>query len=307
VLPPAWTAPPVSSKYQVVNLVAPPSPPPAPKPLHFRMPPKQVIETPPKLPPIQVPRLEARRMVPPPVPLRRLVMPKPVVAPRLPVVQPPRPLPKVHLGVLSNGSSAKPTVHLPAAKVQTGGFGSPAGITGQNLGGSKGNVPRLGSFDLPSGPGSGNGTGGAQGVRGVIASAGFGNGVAIARTADSDAPARGVVQPSGFGNAVAGKAGRRSNLAEAKPNFQPAVILSKPDPVYPAEARRLHIEGEVLLDVIFQADGRVRVVRVVRGLGHGLDQSAVQAAEHIVFRPARRAGRPVDSEAIARLVFRLAY
>ncbi len=308
VLPPAWPEPPSESTYQVVNLVAPPlEPPPAPKPVHLRVPPMRPLATAPKLPPIRVPRLEARRVVPPRVHLRPLAMPKPTVTPRLAVVQPPRPMPRVHLGMLSSGSSAKPTVRLPAAKVQTGGFGSPAGITGQNLGGSKGNVPRLGSFGLPSGPGYGNGTGGAKGVRGVVASAGFGNGVAIPRGMDSDAPGQGVVQQSGFGNAIAGAPDRRSNLAQARPSFQPAVILSKPDPVYPSEARRLRIEGVVLLDVIFQADGRARVVRVVRGLGHGLDQSAVQAAEHIVFRPARRQGRPVNSEAIARIVFRLAY
>jgi outer membrane biosynthesis protein TonB len=45
---------------------------------------------------------------------------------------------------------------------------------------------------------------------------------------------------------------------------------------------------------------------VVRGLGHGLDESAARAAARIRFRPARRAGRPVDVRTIVRIVFRLA-
>ncbi len=304
VLPPAWPEPPVTAKYQVVNLTVPAFPPPVRKPVPLHVARRVVRYTPPKPPMIRVPRLEAHRITPPRPLLRPLAMPKPVVTPHLAMVQPPRPQPRVHLGVLSSGSTAKPTTHLPRAKVQTGGFGNAQGITGQNLGGSKGNVPRLGEFDLPEGPGRGNGTGGARGARAVVASAGFGSGMAIPPTADES---RGVVESSGFGNAVAGVPARASKRAAPPPDFEPAVILSKPDPVYPAEARRLRIEGVVVLDVIFQANGRVRVVRVVRGLGHGLDRSAVQAAEHIRFRPARRDGRPVDSEAIAKIVFRLAY
>jgi TonB family protein len=306
VLPPAWPEPPVRSHYRVVNLLAPPPEPPlAVKPVITRVSRKRVRVETLKLPPVRVPRVEARRFILPPRVSQHLSMPKPVVTPQLAMVTPPRPLPRVHLGVLRNVSMAKPTVHLPAGKVQTGGFGSPEGITGQNLGGSKGNVVRFGAFNLPPGSGYGNGTGGEAGKRGVVASAGFGNGIVSARAGDT--PAGGMVQSSGFGNAVAGAPTRRARLRKAKPDFEPAVILSKPNPIYPEDARRLHIEGNVLLDVVFQANGRVRVLRVVRGLGHGLDQAAINAAQHIVFKPARRDGQPVDSEAIARIVFRLAY
>ena len=86
----------------------------------------------------------------------------------------------------------------------------------------------------------------------------------------------------------------------------PAEILSKPTPAYTEEARRLRVEGEVLLEVVLEASGRVHVVRVVRGLGHGLDESAVRAAEQISFKPALRDGQPSDSTAVLHIIFQLA-
>jgi TonB family protein len=84
-------------------------------------------------------------------------------------------------------------------------------------------------------------------------------------------------------------------------------ILFKPHPVYTAEARGLQIEGEVLLEIQFAASGELRIIRVVRGLGHGLDESATDAARHIRFRPALHASVPVDSTAIVHIQFQLAY
>ena len=83
-------------------------------------------------------------------------------------------------------------------------------------------------------------------------------------------------------------------------------ILSKPKPVYTEEARRLRIEGEVVLEVLFRASTQVCVLRVVRGLGHGLDESAARAATGIRFRPASENGRAVDSVATVKIEFQLA-
>jgi TonB family protein len=84
-------------------------------------------------------------------------------------------------------------------------------------------------------------------------------------------------------------------------------ILFKPRPAYSEEARRLKIEGEVLVEVLFAASGEVKVVGVEKGLGHGLDEAAVQAAANIRFKPAKRGGVAVDSTAVARITFQLAY
>ena len=67
------------------------------------------------------------------------------------------------------------------------------------------------------------------------------------------------------------------------------------------KARNQRIEGEVLLEVIFEANGKLRVLRVVRGLGHGLDEAAVHAAEQIRFKPALKDGQPSDSTAVLHI------
>jgi TonB family protein len=86
----------------------------------------------------------------------------------------------------------------------------------------------------------------------------------------------------------------------------PLEILSKPTPAYTDEARSLKIEGDVILEVNFSAAGDIQVLRVVRGLGHGLDEAAARAAQGMRFKPARSAGRPVDFRTTVHIVFRLA-
>lgn len=90
------------------------------------------------------------------------------------------------------------------------------------------------------------------------------------------------------------------------PEFEGLEILEKPQPIYTEEGRRLRIEGTVKLRVVFSAAGEIQVVSVVKGLGHGLDEAAVRAATAIRFRPARRAGRPVDAPAVIQIHFQLA-
>jgi TonB family protein len=86
----------------------------------------------------------------------------------------------------------------------------------------------------------------------------------------------------------------------------PVEIVYKPKPAYTPKARSLRIEGEVLLDVVFLANGSLRVVHVASGLGHGLDETAMQAAQHIRFRPATQDGQACDSNATVHIVFQLA-
>ena len=88
--------------------------------------------------------------------------------------------------------------------------------------------------------------------------------------------------------------------------FEGIEILEKPRPLYTDEARRLRVEGTVRLRVVFSASGRLRVVAVVKGLGHGLDEAAAEAAEAIRFRPARRDGHSVDAPAVIEIQFQIA-
>lgn len=86
----------------------------------------------------------------------------------------------------------------------------------------------------------------------------------------------------------------------------PVEILSKPTPEYTDEARALKIEGEVALEVEFAATGEIRVLKVVRSLGHGLDERAARAVQGMRFKPAQRHGQPVDVRTTVNIVFRLA-
>jgi|SRR5580700_2308567 TonB family protein len=211
----------------------------------------------------------------------------------------------VKTNVFSTGSSAAPTIARAPSQVQTGGFGDPNGIPAKANQGKAVNIAASGSFDLPTGPGYGNGTGGSRGVPGVVASSGFGNGTAIGNS--SVHPSKGTVQAAGFADAdVPAAPTVRSRPAEAAVRAVPAEILSKPTPVYTQEARSLRIEGEVLLEVVLEASGGLHVVRVVHGLGHGLDDNAVKAAEQIHFKPAMRDGQPTDSTVVLHIIFQLA-
>jgi len=82
-------------------------------------------------------------------------------------------------------------------------------------------------------------------------------------------------------------------LAEAKgyrppiPNQWAMVLFQKP-PQSTEEAVRKNITGGMALAVELRADGTVGSVRVAQGLGHGLDERAIQAAQKMIFLPAVR-------------------
>lgn len=300
------TAPPVRKQFEHVELTAP-----APARVAKQQPkivPAIVKPAPKQISPVAValPRIS----IPPPpaipkqeVAVRPVPQPPAVVLSRFDPKEKPAEPRRVDRAVQTNvfGSSATATLpKMAPSKVQTGGFGDPNGVAVAANGKGKANIAAVGSFDLPSGPGYGNGTGGSRGVQGVIASTGFGNGVA--------APARPAtpqvrVQATKF-DAVAAEP-KKAAAQPQKAAALPVAIQEKPTPVYTAEARRLHVEGEVLLQVMFTASGQVHVLRVVNGLGHGLDEAAIRAAERIRFAPALREGRPVDSTATLHILFQL--
>src|SRR5208337_163268 len=294
--------------YHFVSLVSTPPPvPQAPAPVkHFPAPVPKITE------PV-TPRPEAMRvpaeLVRPKKPVPEDQAPKVTLAASkelLPEVKPAIPRQPVKTNVFSTGSSATPTMAAAPQNVQTGGFGDPNGVPASENHGRPITIAQAGSFDMPSGPGYGNGTGGSHGARGVVASTGFGSGVATGDSSGMVSGARGTVRQGGFGDADVVTAQPKAKSAEPVVKTLPAEITFKPRPVCTDEGRQLKIEGEVLLDVIFSATGQIRIVKVVRGLGHGLDESAVRAAEKIQFKPAMRDGQPADSEAVLHIIFALA-
>ncbi len=292
-----------------------PTPPPPPK---ARAP--KVVKPAPEPPPVepvklnpQQPHIFANLVAPKAVQpkIQKIEAKAPDMSPKLEAVKiettengPKRPRDEVKVGNLGTGSAAPATVNAPVEKVQTGGFGDPNGIAGKGDPRHATNVNRLGSPALPGGEGYGNGTGGKNGIRGTVASTGFGNGTA---TPPKGNDRKGTVVASGFGNAAAAAEPAKKKVSPTGAADTMPQILEKPRPEYTAEGRSMRIEGDVVIDLVFRADGTIQINRVASGLGHGLDDSAVRAAQQIRFKPAKREGEPVDFPARVRIEFRLAY
>ena len=84
------------------------------------------------------------------------------------------------------------------------------------------------------------------------------------------------------------------------------VAIFQPLPLYTEDARKARVEGIVLLQAIIRKDGTVDSFRVIRGLGYGLDESAINTiATKWRFKPGTLSGQPVDVQANIEVSFRL--
>jgi TonB family protein len=303
----------LKNNYYVTEIIPLPAMKPESIPVVKKLPPRKL------LPPVEMARMEAPKLIVPkemraPKPQPQEVEPPKVAlnnfAPAvLKTVGGARPV-LIHTGDFQ-GSSVAPTVNAPINKVQTGGFGDPNGLKPSDNGKPNGKLVAsvAGGFDMPVGPGYGNGSGGAKGIKGTVASADFGNGIATPGKGDGRSGGRGNagVQTAGFGSQEIAQNTPHIAKADLGPPTTAVEITFKPNPVYTNEARSLKLEGEVLLEVMFGANGQLQINRVVRGLGHGLDEAAIAAANKMRFKPAMRSGQPLDSTAIVHVVFQLAY
>ena len=173
------------------------------------------------------------------------------------------------------GDAAAVHVPTPRAVVNTGGFGAANVGRGQPPAARSGQV-QMGVFGSPTGAGENASRFGTE------------HPVAVAE--------------AGFGKARADTSPRH---VESGPSETPVEVLWKPKPRYTQDARAKKLEGDVVLSVIFCASGEVHVVRVVRGLGSGLDESARVAAGQIRFRPGKKDGVPVDRAGMVQITFEL--
>jgi TonB family protein len=85
----------------------------------------------------------------------------------------------------------------------------------------------------------------------------------------------------------------------------PPALLREVKPDYTEEGRRRNVEGDVDLEIVVRRDGSVGDVTVVRGLGAGLDQRAIDAVRQWRFSPATRRGIAVDVIVQVAVEFRL--
>jgi TonB family protein len=252
----------------------------------------------------------AKTFIPPPVVVAAVKPPQIEEAPEIKPVQPPLPELKAALPVpkaLIQTGVFQPTTELakaaPVQKVQVGGFGDPHGAQpSENPRPGPVTLTKLGAFDLPDNTGH-NGGGGNVSAGNTIRQTGFGS------TGDQGRPRtfanNAGIRATAFGDATLTPPSTAKKAEAAGNGATPVEILFKPRPSYTVEARQLRLEGEVALQVVFQADGTIHVLRVVRGLGHGLDEAAQQAALRVRFKPATRGGVPVDTNATIKISFEL--
>jgi TonB family protein len=84
----------------------------------------------------------------------------------------------------------------------------------------------------------------------------------------------------------------------------PAVIV-KVDPEYSEEARMAKYSGTVVLSVVVDQEGRARDIHVLKSLGMGLDEKAVEAVQKWKFKPGMKGGQAVNVRAQIEVNFRL--
>lgn len=82
-------------------------------------------------------------------------------------------------------------------------------------------------------------------------------------------------------------------------------VVYKPDPEFSEEARKAKFSGNVLVYLYIEPDGTTSHVRVVRGIGMGLDEKAVEAARKFRFKPAMKNGKPVRADLYVEVTFQI--
>jgi protein TonB len=83
------------------------------------------------------------------------------------------------------------------------------------------------------------------------------------------------------------------------------VALYTPDPEFSEEARKAKVAGNVLVTLIVDASGRPQNVHVLRGIGMGLDEKAVEAVRLYKFKPAMENGHPVPVQMNVEVNFQI--
>jgi TonB family protein len=119
-----------------------------------------------------------------------------------------------------------------------------------------------------------------------------------------------TVTPAATGNKVAPQTEGSASGSE-EPVYQiggpvtDPVPMQKPMPGFTSEARAQKVEGSVLLEVVIGKDGIARSAKVLRGIGFGLDESAVETVtKRWLFKPATLNGQPVSVQAKIEVTFR---
>jgi TonB family protein len=248
-----------------------PTTPPPPIRVKVKVPPASKLPPPPvpKVVKLEAPKIKVLKIEPKPE-IKLPVIKEAMALPNIPAAKPavalaPQPKPAIASAVPQqlgdpNGVKPNPNATRPAT---IAAFGNPNGGAGNGAksGSSGGVMGKVASAGLPGGNGGGYGGGGRVGAAGIP-------GIATA------------AMPTA--------------TVQEKPKTAPPILLSHAQPEYTAEARQLKIEGDVVLRVTITTGGQMLVHSVIRGLGHGLDESAMRSAPTYKFQPATKDGQPVE-------------
>jgi TonB family protein len=82
-------------------------------------------------------------------------------------------------------------------------------------------------------------------------------------------------------------------------------VIYKVEPEYSEEARKAKFQGTVIILIVVDDHGKPRDMRVIRSLGLGLDQKALEAIQQWRFNPGKKDGKPVAVQATIEVNFRL--
>ncbi len=97
-----------------------------------------------------------------------------------------------------------------------------------------------------------------------------------------------------------GGAGSYAGLGSSAP-----MVISKAEPQYSPEALQARLQGSVMVRLMVDEEGVPRDMHVVRGLGMGLDEKALEAVSAWRFRPGTRGGKPVAAPTQVVVNFRI--
>ena len=104
---------------------------------------------------------------------------------------------------------------------------------------------------------------------------------------------------------TAAKPAFEANVYKMGPGISAPVPLTRIDPQYSEDARVAQLQGTVLVSMEIGEDGLAHNIQVVRGLGLGLDEKAVQAIQQWIFKPGMKDGQAVPVRTNIEVSFRL--
>lgn len=98
--------------------------------------------------------------------------------------------------------------------------------------------------------------------------------------------------------------GTREGAYPARDGVSNPIPISRPEPQYSEEARKAHWGGSVLLSVVIDETGVPKSIKVIKPLGFGLDEKAIEAVTQWRFKPGMKDGVAVPVASQIEVTFR---